>query len=239
MTDIRYGNWQFTLRPAMAVAAVAGMIIMVLLGNWQTRRAEEKLALQQRLDARTQGPVLLLTSDAVVAVDYQYARVAVRGEFSPQRTVFVDNRVLKGLPGYHVVTPLRIGGSDMYVLVNRGWIALGPSRTQLPEVVTPSGELVLQGIAVIPPEHVFELGPEQDGVVVQHLSVSKIAKRMGLKLQPIVLQQTSNTPDGLARVWNRPDAGADTNRAYALQWYAMAALIAALYTTLNVRRRSE
>jgi surfeit locus 1 family protein len=210
---------------------------MVFLGNWQTRRAEQKLTLQQRVDARSREPELSLPATPVAAADYAHRRVTVRGEFAPRHTVFVDNRVLRGLPGYHVVTPLRIRGGDIYVLVNRGWIGVGPTRARLPQVLTPTGEVALEGFAVVPPERVYELAGEPGtGPVVQHLVLSRIQGRTGLTLQPIVLAQTSAASDGLARVWERPDLGVDTHRAYALQWYAMGVLIMVLYFSLNLTR---
>ncbi len=237
MNELRYGAWRFTFRPGLALLALAATVVMISLGNWQTRRAEQKLALQQRVDALAQGPLLSLPSTPVAAGDYVHSRVTVRGEFAPQYTVFVDNRVLRGLAGYHVVTPLRIRGGDLHVLVNRGWVGIGPTRAQFPQIRTPTGEVVLEGLAVVPPEHVYELTQDLGtGPLVQHLVPARIAERTGLKLEPIVLQQTSDTPDGLARVWERPDLGINTHRAYALQWYAMGVLIVVLYFTLNLRR---
>jgi surfeit locus 1 family protein len=237
MNEFHCGAWRFTFQPGLALLALAGIVAMVLLGNWQTRRAEQKIALQQRVTARAQAPVLSLPSTPVAAEGYEHSRVTVRGEFVLQHTVFVDNRVQRGLPGYDVVTPLRIRGGDMHVLVNRGWIGIGPTRERFPKIPAPTGELVLEGLAVIPPERVYELAGEAGtGPLVQHLVLSRIRERTGLNLQPVVLLQTNEFPDGLARVWKRPDMGVNTHRAYALQWYAMGLLILVLYITLNLRR---
>jgi len=46
-------------------------------------------------------------------------------------------------------------------------------------------------------------------------------------------------PDGLVRVWERPDAGVNTHRAYALQWYVMGLMIAVLYFSLNLKRTDD
>ena len=237
MSELRYGTWRFTFRPRLALFALAATVVMILLGNWQTRRAEQKLALQQRVDALARGPMLSLPSTPVAVDDYAHGRVAVRGEFAPRYTVFVDNRVLRGLPGYHVVTPFRIRGGGMHVLINRGWVGVGPTRAQFPPIHTPAGELVLEGLAVVPPQRVYELARDTGkGPLVQNLVLARIAEHTGLDLQPIVLQQTSDTHDGLARHWERPDLGVDTHRAYALQWYAMGALVVMLYFTLNLKR---
>ena len=236
MNEVRIGAWQYTFRPGIALLALAAAVAMLLLGNWQTRRAEYKLQLQKRVDALERGPILPLPPTPVAASDYVNSRVAVRGEFLPQYTVFVDNRVLRGLPGYHVVTPLRIRDSDLHVLVNRGWIGAGATRAQFPQIRTPTGELTVEGLAVVPPERVYELAEDAGtGPLVQHLLPARIAERTGLKLQPIVLQQTSDSYDELVRVWERPDSGVNIHRAYALQWYVMGMAIVVLYFTLNLR----
>jgi surfeit locus 1 family protein len=42
--------------------------------------------------------------------------------------VLLDYKIHRGRLGYYVVTPLRIEGSAMHVLVNRGWVAAGARR---------------------------------------------------------------------------------------------------------------
>src|SRR5687767_6899143 len=174
---------------AAALACAAG----IALGNWQARRADEKRALAARLE-----------------------RVAVAGEFVPQFTVYLDNKVRRGKPGYEIVTPLRLRGSSTHVLVNRGWIEAGKTRDVLPEVPTPRGELRIEGIAL---EHLpRSLQFMERGLRVrQNLSVPAYADETGLRLQPRVIEQHSSAPDGLARDWPAHEAGAEKNEAYAFQ----------------------
>src|SRR5260370_42402306 len=113
--------------PALALAACAAGIA---LGNWQSRRAEEKRALGARLE-----------------------QVSVRGEFVAGRTVLLDNKTRRGRVGYEVVMPLKLRDS-MHVLVNRGWI----ERGRISELRTPAGERQGQGIAPRPPPHAPGLG---------------------------------------------------------------------------------
>ena len=228
-------------RPALlpTFAALAGIALTVALGNWQTRRAEEKLALGRRLDAAANGPVFALPARAVAARDYEFRRVSVRGEYSPRHTILLDNKVHDGVAGYEVLTPLRIAGGERYILVNRGWVAAGLHREVLPVVRTPSGEASVEGIAVVPNPYVFELGSNtEQGIVWENLVLARYAKWSGLKLQPIVLQQTSPADDGLLRAWTRPDTGEARNRGYAFQWYALATTILIIYVALSFRRRA-
>ena len=220
------------------------MAVAVSLGNWQLRRAGEKQALQERLDNRGRDAALQLPSRLVELKDVEYARVAVRGEFLPQHTILLDNRLRNGVVGYDVLTPVRIEGDGLCVLVNRGWIAAGPRRDVLPKFPTPSGPQSLEGVALVPGGRYFELGSDRaDGKktaaatdpVWQNLKFERYAETTRLALQPFLIRQTSASDDGLARTWERPDRGLDIHRGYAFQWYSLAALILVFYVLLNLR----
>ena len=56
---------------------------------------------------------------------FAFGAVSVAGQFDPAHEILLDNRVLNGKPGYQVVTPLKMDGTELYVLVDRGWVARG------------------------------------------------------------------------------------------------------------------
>ena len=235
MKSIKLGRWQFspTLWPSLGAAVVVALTMR--LGDWQTGRAQEKLALQEALDLRSSLPAAMLPSKPVLPEDYIHRRVQVRGHFVEGRTLFIDNRVYKGRPGYHVVTAFQIAGEELFVGVNRGWVPGDPRRERLPQVPTSSEEQVLDGIAEIPKENTYQLAPETSpGNVKQHLSMKLLAEQWGIPLQPVIVQQTSDGRDGLVRDWARPDSGVDTHRAYAFQWYALALVTIVLWISLNL-----
>jgi surfeit locus 1 family protein len=228
-----------SFRPALlpGVLALLTIVATVSLGNWQTRRAEEKLALGRELDAAARGPVLNLPPATVDALGYAFRRVSVRGEYLPTHTILLDNKVLRGVAGYQVLTPMKIAGSDVAVLVNRGWVAAGVRRDVLPQIRTPDGTGTVEGVAVVPGSYIVELDAKtEEGVVWQNLVLARYAKWSGLKLQPVVLQQTNDTADGLVRIWGRPDTGADKHRSYAFQWYALALTLLIIYVALSFKR---
>ena len=110
---------------------------MVQLGNWQLSRAQEKESRQERLDLLSQEPAVVLPPTEVKLEDFQYRQVEARGEYVPGHTIYLDNKIYRGVAGYHVITPLRIGTSSMHVLVNRGWAPADRDRSKLPEAVPP------------------------------------------------------------------------------------------------------
>jgi surfeit locus 1 family protein len=218
------------------LAAAAFIALTGALGDWQTRRAEEKLAAGRMLDEASRGPVLQVPSARTDAAGFERRRVATRGSFVARDTFFLDNKVMHGSAGYHVVTPLRPENGGTQVLVIRGWIAAG-DRSRLPEVPTPEGLQTIEGVAVVPGKRFLELAPEAgSGRVRQNLVLPREEKRLGLSLQPFVIEQTSDARDGLVRAWERPDTGVDRHRSYALQWYSFAALAAVLYVFLGFKR---
>jgi surfeit locus 1 family protein len=220
-------------------AALAVIVLTVSLGNWQSRRAEEKLALGRELDDAARHAVLALPSVPVGAHGFEFSRVSARGEYSTRHTILLDNMVLRGVVGYQVLTPLKIAGGDMHVLVNRGWVAAGARRDSLPQIQTPAGMQTVEGIAVVPTSRILELDAKtEEGMVWENLVLARYAKWSGLKLQPFVLQQTSDAADGLARVWQRPDTGADRHRGYAFQWYALATMTLIFYVAFSFKRQT-
>ncbi len=230
-------RWRFRPRFVTTAAAIAFCALTIALGNWQVRRAEERDAAQRQLEVRAAGAAVPIPSQPVDPAQWAWRRASARGEYVTAHTILLDNRVLDGRVGFEVLTPLRLAGSDMHVLVDRGWTPQGRMRSELPRIPTPAGLQAVEGIAVVPPARVFELGSAAPrGPVWQHLKLDQYRERTGLTLQPVVLQQTTASDDGLIRRLARPDAGADTNRAYALQWYVFAALTVILYVALNLKR---
>ncbi len=237
LLKLRVGQWEFapTLWPTLA--ALIFFVLTLSLGNWQSNRADTKRALQARYDAAVrEAPIhvgnTLLDRDSVL-----YRKLEVEGVFDDAHTILLDNRVLNGVAGYHVLTPLRIDGGALALLVNRGWVATGPSREQVPAPPTPSGRVRLEGMAVDPHTRYVELAPTTpQGRVWQNLDFARYAATSGLELQPVLLLQTSSLPDGLQRNWPRPDTGVDTHVSYAFQWYSLAATLTALWLIMNVKR---
>lgn len=235
----------FAFRPrwwGFALAAI-GCAGGIALGNWQRGRAEERRAAYAQFEAAAHGPAIEITSAALDAAQLARKRVAVRGEFLPRFTVLLDYRLHHGRPGFHVVQPLRIEGSAAPILVLRGWIAAPERREQLPQIVTPPGALRVEGIALDhlpqylePPPAGEACHPGPAPCVWQNLRIGDFAAWAGIALAPIVLEQGSDLADGLARDWERPEAGYLKNEMYAWQWYSLAALSLVLFVVLSFRR---
>lgn len=228
---------RFVPRWQWLVLALGGMILFVALGNWQLRRADERRALAATQRAALAAPATALPGTPVEASTYAMRRIQLRGTFLPKYTIYLDNRVWDGRVGYEIVTPLHLAGSTLHVAVLRGWVAGTGSRADLPSVRTPSGEQVIDGLALAHIPQRFEpSGAAPEGRVWQNFSVERYRRSTALALQPLILEQRSDNGDGLARDWPPHGAGAEKNENYALQWYSLAALSIILWVVLSFRR---
>jgi surfeit locus 1 family protein len=205
----------YSFRPrawALALAALA-CAAFIALGTWQTRRAQEKRALGAQLQS-----------------------VSVTGTFLSRYSVLLDNKLRHGKAGYEVVTPLRLAGSDLHVLVNRGWVQAPPTRDVLPEVRTPFGEVRIEGIASARFPRLLDIEKSDRGKVRQSVDLQAFSAETGLRLEPRVIEQHSTTDDALLREWPRPDAGVERHESYALTWYSLAALAVIMALVLSFRK---
>ena len=225
-----------------------GLIVAVLvplfvsLGQWQWNKAAVKEARQALLDARAADAPIQLPGTPVDAENMRFRRVIVRGTFEAQKQILIDNRIHREQAGYHVVTPLRIEGSEgngLRVLVNRGWIPAGPSRATLPEVATPEGTVELLATAIVPGTRFFTLGAAPAGnewqTVWQNLDLARYRTQVDFPLQPIVLELDPSAPAGFAREWPRPDERIERHIGYAWQWFGFAAATVLIWLFYLVR----
>ena len=94
------------------------MSICIIAGIWQIDRAQKKnqifAAFEMSEDARTLRDLV----DDQMAGDFRYRHFVVSGRYDGERQILLDNMILNGRVGYHVLTPFRIGSEA--VVVNRG-----------------------------------------------------------------------------------------------------------------------
>lgn len=235
---------RFRFRAIPFIATVLVAALGISLGNWQTRRAAEKLAMQAQLDERGHAAPLSIGAAPVPAESVQFRPVTVTGQFVPDWPLFLENRPLDGKVGSYVLMPLRIDNSGMHVLVARGWVPRdNRDRTRVPAFATPAGRVTVTGIARANIGRVMQLGDPpalNPRAIVQNVTVAEFAKASGLALQPFFVAQTApSTPDDvLARNWPAPALDADKNKGYAFQWYGLS-LMAVLFFIFTGFKRAK
>jgi surfeit locus 1 family protein len=234
---------RFRPRLVPTLAAIAAVAACVAAGNWQQDRMHAKEALRAQFEAAARAAPAALASlpGAADWPSLRYRPVAATGEYVAARQIFIDNRVVAGRAGFHVVTPLLLADGRV-VLVNRGWIAQKASRAALPDAPPPPGVVTVQGRIAIPAAGYLELRPETtSGSIRQNLDPARFAAATGLAVLPAVVEATAPPvpDDGLLRDWPAPDFGIETHRIYMVQWYAFALLATVLWFWFNRPRAAR
>lgn len=222
------------------VAAAIAVVVGLSLAQWQTRRATEKIELAEKLQARQSAPAIRLDAALPGNEDIEFRRVVVKGEFLRDWPVYLDNRPNNGVAGFYLLMPFKIVAIDRYVLVARGWIPRNVAdRTKVPMIATPDGVIEIEGVARQSIGQVMQLGAvdaPRPHAIVQNLDIASFAASSKLAMQPIFLEQLSDTHDGLVRDWPLPSTGVEKHRGYAFQWYALAAMAFIFFVVTGIRR---
>ena len=253
---MRIGSRQFSPPLWASLLYVAILAGMLWLGNWQLDRAALKESLQQAAEAASNAQAIPLSSvDDMKTASDSYRRVSLTGRFDGERQFLWDNRTYKGRAGFEVIVPLQVADGS-WVLVNRGWVAPGASRSVLPEVALPvsvSGQDVSIEGFLSRPSKGFASG---DAVPVegswprmlQFFDYDAIAQALGATVIPTVVQAQSVSADGLditvptpgpewlVANWQPAASGPAKHYSYAFQWFAMAIALSILFVIVNTRK---
>ena len=234
-----------TLWPTLATLIV--FPVLLGLGWWQLDRADFKQAQEARVAAEdARAPVVLGTGlrehAAAQPEAWNHRRVRAAGQYLP-RHFLLDNRTRRGMAGFHVLTPLALDDAHgLGVMVNRGWIPLGPDRSHLPEIMTPTETLEVRGRSRVPGE-AFLLGEagyrgETWPRVVQSIELDEMEEALDIDLLPFVVEQSPTDPHGFEREWQAYGGlSPGRHRGYAFQWFALATTLLVIYVVVNFRRR--
>jgi surfeit locus 1 family protein len=220
-------------------AAIVAVALFLTAGEWQRGRMEQKAALRAQFDAASASAPAELPRYMGDGAAWRYRPVRATGTFDAAHQILIDNKVQDGRTGFHVVTPLALPDGRV-LLVDRGWIAAGASRAQLPVAPPPGGSVTVTGRINTPTAAYVELQRGAPaGVLWQNLDPARVAQATGLAVLPVVLEQTTplDASDALVRAWPEPDFGIERHRIYMMQWYLFAATAAGLWLVFNVRRR--
>jgi len=202
------------------VLAVVLAALFVRLGFWQLARLGERRALNAVTVTRLEqgeAPFAQLRREASPA----QRRAVLEGVPDTVNEFMVTGRSRNGSPGVHILTPVRVVGSDTAVLVNRGWVYAADAATaDLARWRESRG--VFHGYAV----QLASSGmtPVVKGRSLRPLGVDGVRQLVPYPVSDLYLvsadSQTEKTPARLPP----PALDEGPHRNYAIQWFAFAAI---------------
>ena len=228
-------EWQINWKLCLLCALL--LLLLVSLGFWQLHRAQEKQTLQELLKQQQELPALQWSRDSaktLVAENVAFRQVVMTGSFDPQKIWLLENQTWQGQLGVHVIQlfSLQDGGA---VLVNRGWLAAGEYRNQLPPVPATSAKRV-RGRLVKPTDNIFlkqqpliETWPQ----TLLEVNIDQLQAVSKGPLIPWILQIDEADPSALQVHWRNINMPASKHLGYAWQWFSMAFVLSILTLFAN------
>ncbi len=231
-------RYQFKPRLLPSLAVVILLPLLLSLGFWQLGRMDEKQDIIDAMAAGNSGEALVLGS---IDRPYDYSRFKVRGKFLPEFSILLEHQMHNGQVGYHVLTPLAIPGDESWLLVNRGWV----STDNVLKSREPSDKtLDLSGLVYYPSENRFILGENfsktsAGQIKIQRMDFAVLEQTLHHSLYPFVLLLDPQAPAGFVRDWEIKTMPPSKHLGYAVQWFALAGTLLALYIILNLKRKTS
>jgi surfeit locus 1 family protein len=215
--------------PTLGATALALVLVgtAAWLGWWQLEAWQARRDAEAR-DLSTLAPVALddvMGSDDPFPGDQVGRPVDVAGEWLPEGSFWVSDRVQDGRDGFWAVSPLRLEGTDTAVLVVRGWSADA-------EAGAPAGPAEVTGW-LQPPEGTGAVDDDPDDDVVPQLRIADAVQRVDADLYGAYVVAREPAPGLVAAdPESLPEVGRFTalrNLLYATEWWFFGAFAAFIW----------
>lgn len=222
---------------------IAAVGVMVRLGFWQLDRLEQRRAFNARVQAQIDSPALDLNTalpalDPLDLIDMEYRKVVLRGTYRPQEEVAVRNQIWENQPGYHLLTPVEIEGTNYVVMVNRGWVPLEENSPEHWAKYSQPGTVEIHGeIRQAQNNRRFgapdpTLAPGETRMDAWNaINLFRIKDQVSGELLPVYIlalpEGTQTQPP--FRSYEPPDLSEGSHFGYALQWFSFAGVLAVGY----------
>ena len=209
--------------------------VTIALGVWQIQRGDEKTRLEAQFLA-SQGQ--LPTTHADIASLPAFTRVRLEGRYDPDRYLLLDNQTRDGRVGYAVLSLFNTDDGRAY-LINRGWVPSGSDRSAWPRVATPDGRVSVTG-SIWRDAGLSWAGRDENWngswpARIQRIDVEQFGERIAA-LVPVEIRLEPGTTGALETRYVAPVFGPEKHYGYAVQWFLLAAVLAALYAHFGLRR---
>ena len=224
------------------IVVLFASLVMIRLGFWQLDRHEQRMAYINGAIAEVEDTPFVLTGgpEDDAYAERVFHQVEVSGKFDFDNQVIIKNKFYNDALGYHLVTPMRIEGSDRAVLVDRGWVP--PEEIQSFEDVRKFDEPELTHVVarIAPQEkHRGELpSPDNPQRMWYRVDVVGIAAQLPYEILPYyVAMIPPEKPQTEPPFRNPPTFKLDPgpHLGYAAQWFIFAAVVPLFYAWQVVR----
>ncbi len=222
------------------LCALGTLLLFVSLGTWQLQRGNVKHGIETK-QADSSASVQIQVMPTAPYDKWRYKQIQLQGYYRSKQQFLLDNQIRDRSPGYAVLTPFYSQAYDQWMLVDRGWIAQGITREQLPSIVLDEQPRTISGSVYVPYDDSFTLGDIAEGEDygwprrIQYVDYEAIGERLGLELLPFTVRLNADQTDGYRRDWVASQMSSQKHYGYAFQWFAMAIAIIVLWWLYSIK----
>lgn len=238
---------KYSFRPNIWLTLLTALMlgVCIKLGIWQYNKADARQLLQTQLNARKNETAVALPDKVSALEDLRYKKVKFSAIYDPRYQLLLDNQVQKTVAGYHVLTPMLVEGSNIHVLVNRGWVARAKANMgempKPPAIETPQSTQQIEGDIALPASKFFTMdNVTTDGKwqpVWQNLDMARYAKSVPFVVEPFVVRLSPESKaGGFVRDWPPPGERVTMHLGYAYQWFGFAVTLLVIFIVLNIKK---
>lgn len=234
--------YRFLLTPrwlGILAITLAAAAVMVLLGNWQFSRYQERAATNERIDASAaRAPVPLRevlpapsgpagTVGPAPPAEAAWTRVTVTGRYDGNNVIMIRSRTVQSRVGFEVLTPLVLADGSA-VLVDRGWLppAAGGAlaRPEVPPV--PPGEVTVVGRLRLSESKPDQVSRRDGRIETRRIAVPALASELPYPVHHGYLLLDEQTPPADPAFATIPVRHENDwqNAGYVVQWWLFALL---------------
>lgn len=218
-----------------AIGAVL-VVQFFALSAWQIDRGLDKRAEKAAFDAQTGFASFF---DGLEVRSFQ--KLKADGRFDAGHQFLLENIIINSRYGYYVLTPLVLAEDEPVLLVNRGWLEKTGSSFDAGRLSLHERAVTVRGRAGSLPRAGYRMGeailPDSGWPKpAVYPELADIERALGREVQPFVLLLDPDDDYGFVRHWVPEEMGPGRHFAYALQWFAMGIVLAALLVW-NYRKR--
>ncbi|MFU8772026.1 MAG: SURF1 family protein, partial [Anaerolineales bacterium] len=167
--------------------------------------------------------------------DMEYRSITVMGEYDHTHQVALRNQVWNNILGVHLLTPLKVEGTDYTVLVNRGWIPMEDFTTGDWSKFNEPGLVEVTGI-IRNSQTQSEIGRISDPVPTSDsqpitawnlANLESIERQMPYLILPVYIQQAPDHNWISLPYRSLPDIDLTegSHFGYAIQWFTFATIL--------------
>jgi len=234
-----FAGRRFYFRPVLSVFALAGLALLVALGNWQLHRLEWKRELVAKTEARVDAtpiPFADAVRRAAAGEDMEYTPVHISGTFSHRDRADVFG-AYDGAPGVFIFTLLNAEGVAIYV--NRGfapqsWLAQSGTEAPLAAGLVEVTGLFRAAERPTPPASWFRSTAQSAGGLWLVRNPQNFAAAAGIDTPPFYIDsfaiEGAEWPKGGT---TRLDFN-NRHLEYALTWYGLAVTLFGVWLVFSL-----